>query len=145
MVASTTAAGTISQTARGFSSFFTKSASEEAPTAFSLASSSTAFGDLSKTTHWWPPLSSRRTMLAPIRPSPIIPSCIADSFEPDRGRFGRSPWFTAVRSRFIAAPTPSVSPKIDEPATSTLAPASNDQRRGRRVDAAVHLHLASRA
>ena len=35
MVLSTTAAGTISQTARGFSSFFTKSASDEAPTAFS--------------------------------------------------------------------------------------------------------------
>ena len=45
MVLSTTAAGTISQTARGFASFFTKSASDEAPTAFSLASSSTAFGD----------------------------------------------------------------------------------------------------
>ena len=53
---STTAAGTISQTARGFASFLTKSASEEAPTAFSLASSATAFGDLSKTTHSWPPL-----------------------------------------------------------------------------------------
>ena len=33
-------------------------------------------GDLSKTTHSWPPLISRRTMLAPILPSPIIPSCI---------------------------------------------------------------------
>ena len=42
MVVSTTAAGTISQTARGFSSFFTRSASEEAPTAFSLANSFTA-------------------------------------------------------------------------------------------------------
>ena len=51
MVLSTTAAGTINQMARGFSSFFTRSASEEAPTAFSLASSFTAFGDLSKTTH----------------------------------------------------------------------------------------------
>ena len=36
MVLSTTAAGTISQTARGLSSFFTRSASDEAPTAFSL-------------------------------------------------------------------------------------------------------------
>ena len=50
-----TAAGTISQTARGFASFCTKSASEEAPIAFSLASSATASGDLSKTTHSWPP------------------------------------------------------------------------------------------
>src|SRR6266478_4552095 len=78
---STTAAGTISHTVLGFSSFFTKSASEEAPTALSWVSSCTAFGDLSKTTHWWPPLRSRRTMLAPMRPSPIIPSCIDDSFE----------------------------------------------------------------
>ena len=35
MVLSTTAAGTISQTARGVSSFFTRSASEVAPVAFS--------------------------------------------------------------------------------------------------------------
>ena len=27
-----------------------------------------------------PPLTSRRTMLVPIRPSPIIPSCIAVSY-----------------------------------------------------------------
>ena len=80
MVLSTTAAGTINQTARGFSSFFTRSASEEAPTAFSWANSVTACGDLSKTTHWWPPLSSRRTMFAPILPRPIMPSCIGHSF-----------------------------------------------------------------
>ena len=46
-----TAAGTINQTARGFCSLFTSSASEEAPRAFSLTSSSTVCGDLSKTTH----------------------------------------------------------------------------------------------
>ena len=51
MVWSTTAAGTINQTARGFFSFFTRSASEEDPTAFSWVSSFTAFGDRSKTTH----------------------------------------------------------------------------------------------
>ena len=51
MLLSTTAAGTINQTARGFSSLRTRSASEEAPTAFSRARSSTAFGDMSKTTH----------------------------------------------------------------------------------------------
>ena len=79
MVLSTTAAGTISQIARGLSSFFTKSASEAAPTAFSSTNCLTALGERSKTTHWWPPLRSRRTMLAPIRPSPIIPSCMADS------------------------------------------------------------------
>ena len=51
MVASTTAAGTISQTARGVGSFFTSSAIDAAPTALARANSSTAFGDRSKTTH----------------------------------------------------------------------------------------------
>jgi hypothetical protein len=51
MVLSTTAAGTISQTARGFSSLRTRSASEEAATALSRARSATACGDMSKTTH----------------------------------------------------------------------------------------------
>src|SRR5215470_1027910 len=86
MDVSTTAAGTISHTTLGVSSFFTKSASEEAPTALSRASSCTAFGDLSKTTHWWPPLRSRRTISPPMRPSPIIPSCIVDSFERPNAR-----------------------------------------------------------
>ena len=44
---STTAAGTISHTTRGFSSFFTKSASEVAPTALSFTSSCTAGSDRS--------------------------------------------------------------------------------------------------
>ena len=48
---STTAAGTISQTARGWLSFLTKSASEVPPTAFSLTRSFTASADRSKTTH----------------------------------------------------------------------------------------------
>src|SRR5262245_26475527 len=30
----------------------------------------------SKTTHSWPPFMRRRTRLDPIRPSPIIPSCM---------------------------------------------------------------------
>src|SRR5262249_57771807 len=46
---------------------------------FSCTSSCTVLGDLSKTTHWCPPLMRRRTMFAPIRPSPIIPSCMAVS------------------------------------------------------------------
>src|SRR5207249_2059500 len=78
IVLSTTAAGTISQTARGFSSFFTRSARDELPVALSLTISLTASGDMSKTTQSWPPLIRRRTMLAPIRPRPIIPSCIWD-------------------------------------------------------------------
>src|SRR6266481_5245563 len=91
MVLSTTAAGTISQTARGFCSFFTRSASESDPMAFSAASSLTVVFDMSKTTHSCPPLRSRRTMLAPIRPRPTIPSCIGAPFQkasrgfPDQG------------------------------------------------------------
>src|SRR5580698_570119 len=45
-----------------------------------LTSSSTALGDPSKTAHWWPALTSCRTKLAPIRPRPIMPSCILNSF-----------------------------------------------------------------
>jgi hypothetical protein len=80
MVLSTTAAGTINQIARGLSNSFTSSASEDVPTAFSSANRSTAAGDLSKTTHWWPPSRSRRTILAPIRPSPIIPICMISPY-----------------------------------------------------------------
>jgi hypothetical protein len=50
MVSSTTAAGTISQIARGLSIFFTTSASDVAPIAFSLTSSFTGCGDRLNTT-----------------------------------------------------------------------------------------------
>src|SRR5262249_18448522 len=45
----------------------------------SLASSLTVLGNMSKTTHCWPLAISRRTMFAPILPSPIIPSCMYSS------------------------------------------------------------------
>jgi hypothetical protein len=80
MVSSTTAAGTISQIARGLSSFFTTSASDAAPIAFSLTSSFTACGDLLNTTQLCPLRMSRRTMFAPILPRPIMPICIVISF-----------------------------------------------------------------
>jgi hypothetical protein len=48
---STTPAGTINQTARGFSSLLTRSATDKAPIAPSFAKSWTAFCDTSKTTH----------------------------------------------------------------------------------------------
>src|ERR1700722_14224025 len=76
IVWSTTPAGTMSQTALGFASFFTNSWSDDAPAAFSLTRSFTACGDRSNTTQSCPFLISRRTMLAPILPSPTIPSCI---------------------------------------------------------------------
>src|ERR1019366_133342 len=73
---STAAAGTIIQMARGASSFATKSASDDDPVAPSSASCFTLAVFRSKTTHDWPPLLRRRTMLAPMRPRPIIPNCI---------------------------------------------------------------------
>src|ERR1700754_470083 len=73
---STTAAGIISQMARGDARLSTKSSSDEEAMAPSLASACTASAFLSKTTHWWPLRNRRRTMLAPIRPRPIIPSCM---------------------------------------------------------------------
>src|SRR5215469_6236305 len=91
-VASTTAAGTINHTARGLCSLFTRSSSEAAGVAPSWATSFTDSALRSKTTHWWPAFCSRRAMLAPIRPSPIIPSCIAiapvryNFFKPNRRR-----------------------------------------------------------
>src|ERR1039458_8358262 len=75
-VASTAAAGTINQTARGGFSLAMKSSSEAAPVAPLLAKSLTLSGFMSKTTHSWPPCNRRLTILAPILPRPIIPSCI---------------------------------------------------------------------
>jgi hypothetical protein len=57
-------------------SFFASSPSDEAPIAFSWTNSSIALCDMSKTAHSCPAFRSLRTMLAPILPSPIIPSCI---------------------------------------------------------------------
>src|SRR6266702_5080160 len=78
-VASTTAAGTMSQIARGFLSFLTKSLREFAPAAPSLASCFTESALRSYTTHLCPFFCRRRTMLAPILPSPIMPSCIVSA------------------------------------------------------------------
>src|SRR5918997_3264535 len=76
-----TPAGTITQAARGASSLATRSWREEAPTAPSPASCSAAAWLRSWTTHWWPARCSRRTRLAPIRPRPIMPSCMPCSLE----------------------------------------------------------------
>src|ERR1700733_5027114 len=88
MLGSTTAAGTISQIARGLSNLLTRSWNEELPVAFSPTNSFTTFGDLSKTTHWCRPFSRRRTIFDPILPRQIIPSCIAPSLGPSSARVG---------------------------------------------------------
>src|SRR5215831_9602318 len=81
-------AGTMIQAARGLASLATKSSSEADPVAPSLASSATFCGLRSETTHWWPPRISRRTMLPPIRPRPIIPNCMLPSSWENLGNLG---------------------------------------------------------
>src|SRR3954451_25117941 len=80
IVESTNAAGTMIHTLRGVASLLTKSPRSDAPTAPSPTRALTASALTSKTTHSCPAFISRRTMLAPIRPRPIMPSCIAGSF-----------------------------------------------------------------
>src|SRR5262245_52118898 len=87
-------AGIITHATRGRSSFATKSSSEAVPIAPSRSSSATASGLTSKTTHSWSSRIRRRTMFAPIRPRPMIPSCIsvppfAVSIAPDQRVGGR--------------------------------------------------------
>src|SRR5690242_15022562 len=71
-----TPAGTMIQTARGRSSFATRSAADSAPVAPSEASFAIGAGSRFHTTISCPSRISRRVRLAPIRPRPIIPSCM---------------------------------------------------------------------
>ena len=64
---------------RGASSFCTKSSIDVAPVAPSATSFATASGLKSNTTAECPLRSSRRTMFAPMRPSPIMPICTVSS------------------------------------------------------------------
>src|SRR5690349_2678220 len=72
-------AGTMIQTARGWARSLTSSASEAAPLAPSFSSAATFAGFKSVTTQSCPPRIRRRTMFAPILPSPTMPSCIVRS------------------------------------------------------------------
>src|SRR3989442_15724930 len=68
------------QTARGASSFDTSSSSEPAPVAPWPSASLTASSAKSKTTHSWSESRWMRwTMLPPILPSPMKPSCMSRS------------------------------------------------------------------
>src|SRR5664280_1456448 len=69
-------AGIITHAARGLVSFATNSGNVRAPVAPSASSAVIEASLTSYTTHSWPSPISRRTMLAPIRPRPIIPSCM---------------------------------------------------------------------
>src|SRR5579863_9804111 len=76
-IASTAATGTIRQMVRGAVSLATRSATDVAPTMPACSRSGTRSWLLP--TQVCPARSSRRTMLPPIRPSPIIPNCIVAS------------------------------------------------------------------
>jgi hypothetical protein len=80
-----TDAGTMIQAARGLRSFDAKSASDDEPVAPRSASFFTAGSLWSYTTHSWPSFMRRRTSPLPMRPSPIIPSCIWLSSRSVRG------------------------------------------------------------
>ncbi len=73
-------------------------------------------GTWSWTTQSWPPRNRRVTMLAPMRPRPIMPICI---FMLLRGESARSPMFAAIIGQGEAvdmhATTPDAHP---EPGTS---------------------------
>src|SRR4051812_17544421 len=70
---STTAAGTMTHTARGAGSLATRSAIVAAPEMPGPTAACTASACASNTTEATPARASRRTMLAPMRPIPIIP------------------------------------------------------------------------
>src|SRR5471030_2625572 len=79
-VASTPAAGTINQTARGGFSLAMKSSSETAPVAPLFAKSLTLSGFMSKITHSWPPRNRRLTILAPSSPDQSFQAAFSPSF-----------------------------------------------------------------
>src|SRR6185437_2273607 len=71
-------AGTMIQTTRGAASWLHTSARSFAPLAPNATCGFSAVALLSNTTTCWPPCSSRCTIFPPIRPSPIMASCISD-------------------------------------------------------------------
>jgi hypothetical protein len=73
-------AGIITQAIRGGLSFWTNASSELDPSAPSATTWATVSGFVSKTTAACPSRITRRVMLAPIRPRPIIPSCMRPTF-----------------------------------------------------------------
>src|SRR5437763_7758851 len=83
---STNAAGNINHTWRGGWRCSTNASRLAVPTAPWPARDSTAAGWISKITHSCPARSRRWTMLAPMRPRPIIPSCIQAPFSGTRGQ-----------------------------------------------------------
>src|SRR6266704_3272551 len=77
-----TEAGIITHAALGTVSFAANSSRVSAPVAPSASRALIDSGELSNTTHSCPARIRRRTMLAPIRPRPIIPSCATSATLP---------------------------------------------------------------
>src|SRR6185312_6936011 len=92
-VLSTAAAGTISQATRGGFNFETKSSSDLAPIAPWSVNMLTFAAFISNTTHSCRSCSRRSTILAPILPNPIIPSCILISISLAENNRSRSRLF----------------------------------------------------
>ena len=68
-------AGSMTQIARDGAMATTIAGRLSTAVAPSAASAARAAGSRSNAKHWCPAPSSRRTMLPPMRPSPIMPSC----------------------------------------------------------------------
>ena len=100
MVLSTTPAGTISQTARGFAERLDELRQRGGADGLFLHQLGHRLVPTCRTPRIrWPPFSRRRTMLAPIRPRPIIPNCM---LSPPEDRFRPSTSFEEIDELAIA-------------------------------------------
>src|SRR5215469_12987418 len=139
------------QTARGGFSFVTRSSREVDPVAPSSPSCFTASELRSETTSECPPRIRRRVMLAPMRPSPTIASCIAAPNRKNRQKFEEGAplarvWFGELRiietlSREVQMP--SESPSNGSPISPSNCFPEEPAERGRpplgRVSRVEHL------
>src|SRR3989454_4595335 len=89
-------AGTITHATRGGRSARTKSSSAVVPVAPSLGIAWPPAGSDAYPTISWPPRIKRRAMLAPIRPSPTIPTCMESSSRLEGRPSRASPAFTSL-------------------------------------------------
>src|SRR5215831_15819700 len=93
---------------------------------------------MSKTTHSWPPLMRRRTMLAPILPRPIIPSCIVVFLS---SWLGRS--FDRGTQAFQAGRHPFAVTENRRTRHQDIGASRDAERSCRRVDPAVQLQFTA--
>src|SRR6266850_2549115 len=101
-------AGTITHATRGGRSAWTKSSSAVVPVAPSLAIALTPAGSDAYPTISWPPRIRRRAMLAPIRPSPTIPTCMESSSRLDGPAQQGQPGFHVAPEMHAQRPAPAL-------------------------------------